>query len=764
MSIDDELRDLKERVHRQRAELAALASRIEQLESARSEPHAGGAAPTPFVSGITTPLPPPIVEAINTSTISLSETGPANRWGVATRRDERVSEWRPESSPEESADGVELRIGKTWMNRIGAIILLLGVGFFVKYSFDQGWISPLMRVCLSASTGLVLILAGEWALTRGMRQFAVGVLGAGSAILYLSTFAAYYFYHLVGVQTDFLLMSAVTALSTIIAVHANVPAIAVLALVGGFWTPLALSTGENRQIALLTYVLILDVGYLLTGVIRRWDIMRLLSWIGTASLFGGWYLRFYEAGALWPTLGFVLAFYVLFQIEMLWSLGRQRVGRAVYFRLMHVNTAVFFAAVYFLGRVELDRWMGAICIATAALQFIFCGLLRARGEAAKPSRDALLLDGLALLALFAPLQFDRQLVPMAWCAQSVICFWFCRNTDLPWLRAKAGGVLLAAFCHLMFFDYFNARLTTHLFAIGQFHFSWIIALFVGLGLAAYAGAFCLSYGRAIVETNDHELAWGLLIFGSAVLLGIFAAQYERYHATWCWLFVAAIWYAIGLRSLSGGTIALLMILAVGCKYLIFDTAAAVVTDQWKQLHGLGTNRAVGTGLLAIVAAWSGRFYYQRLMSRVPHASKLNDFLGADSLAPLFGVLAAVLVIWTGTFEIMRTFRYEALRLRFTDPTLAMHTILSVFWGLTAITMLVIGFVRLFTELRYLAIGLFGVTIIKVFLVDLSNLKMVYRIVSFIALGLLLLGASYLYQKLSSRLLSKSVKDSVPQGI
>jgi uncharacterized membrane protein len=77
---------------------------------------------------------------------------------------------------------------------------------------------------------------------------------------------------------------------------------------------------------------------------------------------------------------------------------------------------------------------------------------------------------------------------------------------------------------------------------------------------------------------------------------------------------------------------------------------------------------------------------------------------------------------------------------------------SVFWATTAMTLLSLGFLRLICVLRYLAIALFGVTICKVMLIDMANLEMIYRIVSFIVLGRLLLLASLLHQKLSERIL------------
>jgi uncharacterized membrane protein len=76
--------------------------------------------------------------------------------------------------------------------------------------------------------------------------------------------------------------------------------------------------------------------------------------------------------------------------------------------------------------------------------------------------------------------------------------------------------------------------------------------------------------------------------------------------------------------------------------------------------------------------------------------------------------------------------------------------ISLAWALYALGLIATGFHRASTLLRYLALALFGVTVLKMFSVDLLELAGVYRIVGFTALGLMLLGASFLYQRSITR--------------
>jgi uncharacterized membrane protein len=57
-------------------------------------------------------------------------------------------------------------------------------------------------------------------------------------------------------------------------------------------------------------------------------------------------------------------------------------------------------------------------------------------------------------------------------------------------------------------------------------------------------------------------------------------------------------------------------------------------------------------------------------------------------------------------------------------------------------------------MRFAAIGIFGITILKIFVYDLSFLETLYRIFSFIALGVILLAVSYAYQKYKNIIVAK----------
>jgi uncharacterized membrane protein len=85
---------------------------------------------------------------------------------------------------------MEFAIASQWLLRIGILILVVGVGFFLKYSVDNDLIKPLGRVMLSAAAGLGMLVAGTRLLGKKYHVLGQGLLGGGLATLYFAVFWA----------------------------------------------------------------------------------------------------------------------------------------------------------------------------------------------------------------------------------------------------------------------------------------------------------------------------------------------------------------------------------------------------------------------------------------------------------------------------------------------------------------------------------------------------------------------------------------------
>src|SRR5690606_35444873 len=114
-----------------------------------------------------------------------------------------------------------------WLLYAGVAILLVGVSFFLKYAFDNEWISPAMRVLVGVLAGLALSAAG-WRIARTLENFGLALTGVGLATLYLSIYAAFALYALIGPWTTFGAMVGTTLLATALADRVRSQALAMI--------------------------------------------------------------------------------------------------------------------------------------------------------------------------------------------------------------------------------------------------------------------------------------------------------------------------------------------------------------------------------------------------------------------------------------------------------------------------------------------------------------------------------------------------------
>src|SRR5437879_6877171 len=195
---------------------------------------------------------------------------------------------RQETGRVEKRRDLESVIGGSWFNWIGIIVVAFGVAFFLKFAFDNQWIGPSARVSLAAFAGVALLYVGERLRRRDLRSYAYVLSGGGLLILDLSVYAAYSLYHLIGHTPALLLMVAVTTTAVLLSVRLNALPVAILGLVGGFLTPVLLSTGVDNEVGLFAYVALLDSGVLAVAYFKRWRSLDFLSFAGTAVITLGW--------------------------------------------------------------------------------------------------------------------------------------------------------------------------------------------------------------------------------------------------------------------------------------------------------------------------------------------------------------------------------------------------------------------------------------------------------------------------------------------
>jgi len=337
-------------------------------------------------------------------------------------------------------------LGGTWLNRIGVLVFIFGVGFFLKLAFDNDWITPGGRVAIGIVAGCAMLFAGARLQRAAYRVPAQGLVAAGIATLYLSAYAAYGFYHLIPQSGAFAFMVLVTATGIGLAIHHDARAIAILANLGGFLTPIILSTGRDAAVTLFTYLAILDAGMLASAYWRRWPELTVLSFLSTHALYWGWFDAWYRPEKLAVALISTSVFFLLFALVAPVEATGERSGRRA--EQWSASTALTLAVptVYFVAARAIlasdhRTWLAVLCLAQAAL-YLGVGWWIARWiRDGGPLALFHFAIALAFLTLTFPIQFADHGVTIAWSVEGAVLLWGGLQLASRYLRLGALAVI-----------------------------------------------------------------------------------------------------------------------------------------------------------------------------------------------------------------------------------------------------------------------------------------------------------------------------------
>ena len=370
-------------------------------------------------------------------------------WAQAPARAE------PEPASGSSAVGRVIEAAKKWFTtgnvpvKVGVVVVLFGVGFFIKYAIDQELFTfPVWaRLVGLALFGLAMFGVG-WRLRKEREIYALSLQGGGLGVLYLTTYAAFEFYALVPATVAFAAMVVVTLATGLVAVVQNARTLIVLGVAGGFLAPLLAATETGNHVALFSYYAVLNAAILTIAWFKTWRILNLLGFAFTFVIASVWGYRGYLPEHFATTEPFLVLFVLMYiVIAVLFALRRPPnlygfVDSAVVFGTPFIGFALQ------TRLVESDAGLAWTAGGLAALYAVLgAGVWRIRDLRTL----AMCFIGLALvfLALAFPLALDDRWTCAAWAAQGATMAWFgMRNGSRPLIFAGAALQVVAAVAHV----------------------------------------------------------------------------------------------------------------------------------------------------------------------------------------------------------------------------------------------------------------------------------------------------------------------------
>ncbi len=756
------------RTLRLEAQLAAVTARVFQLEQevaalrAASEPGAVAqvAEPATPVRSASRWEPPAASPVFETAAATTAPAAPA-----------RLREQR----------SLESRVGSQWFNRIGIVAMLIGVAWFLKFAFDNHWVGPAGRVLIGLVSGAALIAWSERFRSKGYAAFSYSLKAVGSGVLYLSLWAAFSMYHLIPPGVAFAGMVLVTAFNAFIAWRQSAELLAVYAIVGAFSTPLLLSTGRNEEVFLFSYLLMMNAATMALLVLKGWNRLLVLSFLGTVAFYWGWYWQFYAPEAFAKTAFFLALFVLLFAAATIVSprmQARQRRVHAEQDDAARVLVSLANAAFGFLGYYAMLSSNGsarntALAWCSVGFGAFYLGVRKlmertpVAGTRLASLADIQLSIAIVFLTLAVPLAVHGHWVTAGWMAEGTVLVWVATRMRTALMRALAAGALTLGLISLAMDAsiaqtrvLWNTRLLSFAVSIGAMAISTVLIR----GEAKREGG---REGVGREGAPDSVGPWRLLALAGAVTTRALAmvAVLLEIHTYW-WSSVAP---AAGMPDLRApGSLlssAIWLMVASGAIVWAAGRRGAIVLRT--EVHRVEGACWFAAGLLTL---FIGMFYSQQqviwnlrfaafavAIACVAWAGRqASSESGRDSQFRIgASVLVTLLVLTAVCFEISTFWSTRVLvaapgsmmyASQVAGRQMAERFSYSAWFLLAGAALLALGFRRQSALLRWQGLVLLAVTIFKVFLIDTSTLSQGYRIVSFLALGALLLGVSFAYQR------------------
>lgn len=669
---------------------------------------------------------------------------------------------------------MEYAVASQWLLRVGILILVVGVGFFLKYSIEHGLINEIGRVSLSTVAGLGMLVAGTRLLGRKYHVFGQGLMGGGLAVLYFAVFAAANFYHLIEPLPAFVLMGLVTVLAGGIAVRFNSILVAVLGIIGGYGTPIMLGSGPVDFPALYGYILVLGCGVLGMCYWKNWPLVNYLSFFATYALVFAT-MSDYDSTHFAEVMPFLISFFVLFStMSFLFKIVNQSKSNLLDLIALVVNAAVFYGLSFKLVDELYDRqWVAVVTLSLAAFYSIHVFYCLSR----KLVDRELIVSFIGLAAFFLavtmPLVFSREWVTVSWAIQAFVLLWVAKKLGSEFLRHVCYllyGIVLFRFGFLDLPRHFLAARPTADMTFAEYMNQLLERLIMfGVPIACIGGAYRLmarpssDEDRIVGRANDIpdwiREAWAVRLAVGLSLAMMFIYLHLEFHRTLgffyqpmqlpaltlLWLAMCGVLLFEATMNKHQAILGLLTLFVVGLlvKLFVFDLPSWHLTERMLYA-GTYSFRDASLRLLdfgAVVGFFAGGY---ALLSARTHARTAGVFLGFTSLGLLFVYLSLE----------VNSFLYHYV------PGLQTGGV-SILWSLFALALILRGIWKDIRVLRYIGLILFAIVAGKVFFNDLKQLDQLYRIVAFLILGVLLLAGSFVYLKYRDSMSHKASPEKAP---
>ncbi len=687
---------------------------------------------------------------------------------------------RKKTKPKKKTN-IEKFIGENLINKIGIIILVIGIGFSVKYAIDQNWIGKAGRVLIGVVSGGILIGIAH-KLRKQYTAFSSVLVGGGLAVLYVTMYISHQIYELVpkeyALPVMFSIMVVITIFAVLLSLGYDKKELAVFAILGGFATPLMLNSGEGNYKAMFTYIIILDLGMLVLAYFKKWNIVNFVSYIFTVILYSSWLIYEFGSSGEPPYLDaliFASIFYIIFFLMNIINNLKESTKFTAWEFISLISLTFFY---YAAGMVILHYWTpgykGLFTAVLAILNFLFAYPLYVKKRI--DNNLVYLLIGMVLtfISLSAPVQLNGNYITLFWAAEAVVLLWLAIKSEL-FLAKVASIIVIFLMIISLVIDWFN--------------------VYIEPAFDAPVLPIILNKGFVTSMVAVASLVISIILLKKSSKNKMFSKMSKGAYNTFITVFIIIALYISFFLELNYQLKQYIPFAASRTPIIgAFNFAFILGTLLWSTRRTVKPVYQIMTGLALFSSLIFISYYnYEFINAR-------DSYIDGTTTSPnsLFHFLSSAFIIvslyiaWKNTEALLgKKSIFSKLILWFVvfvlifilsadldNSTVLMYanneegigSVVSkshkigfpILWSISSFAFMIAGMKLEIKEFRFVSLSLFLITLIKLFAYDVWEMSEIGRVASFVILGIILLIVSFMYQKLKNLVLDTDDENEVKE--
>ena len=322
----------------------------------------------------------------------------------------------------------EKLIGLKGFNFLGIISIFLGVFLVFRTQFAKILSNNYVKSSASYLLGMFFLFAGEKFYQKNKKHFAVGLIGGGIGILYLTTLLSTLYLKLYPMTAGLFISVILTGLVVILSLRYDSQIIGVLSLIGGY-LPYGAYIWVNKSNVQIYYVLAYSL--ILQGIVlgvswkKDWIYSKIFGFVtGVVNMTGLVYYLNHSIHDKITAFFYIVIFTTAYSFIFLNSHKKEnRQSNVIDYIFLSLNLIIKFSLIYSLFDKTTPSWLKAVLVATVGIIYGFFGDRLKDNKVAK----IFYIVALGSFILIIPLIVPEKFVVVAWSAETALLYFFYRK-------------------------------------------------------------------------------------------------------------------------------------------------------------------------------------------------------------------------------------------------------------------------------------------------------------------------------------------------